>query len=100
MRIQSRWSDTRLYLSQISSRYTKHRSNGKVSQEIQMADMARGARMQRVASIIVGAATAALVAVSTAQAASPPRQRVAVVTRTAPVSYIKIVQSAERGNAR
>ena len=56
--------------------------------------------MQRVASILVGAATAALAGVSAAQAASPPRQRVIVDTRTAPVSYIKIVQSAERGNAR
>jgi TPR repeat protein len=55
--------------------------------------------MQRVASIIVGAATAALIAVSTAQAASP-RQRVVVVRRTDQVSHVKIVQSAERGNAR
>jgi TPR repeat protein len=54
--------------------------------------------MQRLASVIIGTAIAALLSVGTAQAASP-RERL-VVTRTDEIPFVRVVQLAERGSAR
>ena len=54
--------------------------------------------MQRLASVLIGTAIAALIAIGTAHAASP-MERV-VVKRTAQISFTRIVQLAEHGDAR